>query len=223
MKPKNAIASCPVCGNPAPCPPFADPKGREYSRCPRCGLYFLLHRYRPSPEEERKRYLLHDNSAANEEYLSYLGRIVDTAVFPFVRPGGSILDIGSGPDGVLVGLLRERGYPALGHDPFFSPDPPPDGMAFSAVTLIEVVEHAGEPRQLMTDAVRYLGGRSGGILIVKTLFAPDSGDAFLSWWYRQDITHILFYQRKTLTALAEGSGFRLLWSDNESIAVFGLR
>jgi len=223
MSPSEEPASCPLCGNPAPRPPFADPKGREYSRCPRCGLFFLLARHRPSPEEERKRYLLHDNSPSDAEYLAYLGRIVDTAVSPFVPRGSSILDIGSGRHDVLAGLLRERGYPARGYDPLFSPNQPPTGMVFSAATLIEVIEHVGYPRQLMADVMRYLGARRGGLLIVKTLFAPEGEDAFLSWWYRQDITHILFYPRETLTALAEGFGFRLLWSDNESIAVFRLR
>ncbi len=241
---------CPACGVSPLSLPFSDKKGREYVKCLSCGLYLLLPPFRPDREAERRRYLLHDNSAENEKYLNYLNGIIDTAVSPFVRPGGSILDFGSGPGGAFVRLLEERGYRSRGYDPIFQPAPPDPGTRFDAATMIEVIEHVADPDAAMEFITAALGregdlgtgkrpdragaGSSGrvpggqqtpdrtsaGILVIKTLFAPAEEKDFLSWWYREDITHIIFYTLTALRELVGRFGFRLLWTDGKETAVF---
>jgi hypothetical protein len=189
----------------------------EYGECPDCGYVGLVRRFFPSRAEEAARYRLHRNDPVEPGYRAYLGEFVDEALAPFLEPGASILDYGSGPVPALSLLLGERGFRALPYDPFFATGAAWRGRSWDAIALHEVAEHLRAPGR----SLAYLAARlaSGGILAVRTRFAPAREDEFAVWWYRRDLTHLGFWRASSFEFLAERLGLDLLAATEPDIAV----
>lgn len=194
---------------------------RQYHACASCGGIFLDRSLLLAPENERQRYLLHENTLENNSYREYLGHFIDAIMnFPAISKVNSknwkIFDYGSGPEPSLVKLLREKGFDARGWDPYFASDTEAFPEGADLVTCLEVVEHFANPREDFALAAAYL--RFGGFFAIGTHLlddgflndTPDCGSAlserFISWWYRQDPTHISFYSRKALCLVAKEAG-----------------
>jgi SAM-dependent methyltransferase len=219
------LLSCPACDTPIGLPsasslPWAGPdvRGRSYFRCPACDLVFLDPGKRPDAAAERERYRLHRNSLDDAGYRGMLESFIDGALSPFLRPPAAILDYGSGPEPAMAVLLDERGYSASSWDPIFMPNRDNRSGPFDGVILHEVLEHCFNPALTLRDAAAILS--PGGILAVSTLFRPPRGEDFLTWWYREDVTHVSFYSIYCLSSICESAGFEPLWSDGRSNAVF---
>jgi 2-polyprenyl-3-methyl-5-hydroxy-6-metoxy-1,4-benzoquinol methylase len=166
------------------------------------------------PEDERKRYLLHDNSPENSGYVEYLESFLGNAVLPFAAPGSRILDFGSGPRPLLSAMLAARGYETSSWDPFFMDDRSAKAGPFDMVVAHEVIEHCARPSQAAREISDSL--RPGGRASLSTLFRPESEAAFASWWYRQDSTHVSFFTAASLAALFRGYGLLPVWNDGKS-------
>lgn len=186
-----------------------------FLRCMECGGIVRDPTTRLSPEAQRDRYLLHRNDLVDQGYRRWLEGYLD-AVFGWLRDQKisiergdlPVLDFGSGPNPALVALLRERGYDAVGWDPFFRPGPIPAESA-RLVTCLEVAEHFETPRR---DLSRLAGALAeGGIAAIATHLLGADGDPaeqtafFRSWWYRQDPTHVSFYTERALVEAAESA------------------
>jgi len=209
---------------------------RQYYACASCGGIFLDRSLLLNPEDERQRYLLHENTLENSSYREYLGHFIDAIMdFPDVSEITSknwkIFDYGSGPEPSLVKLLREQGFDARGRDPYFLPDTEAFPEGADLVTCLEVVEHFANPLQDFVLAAECL--RVGGFFAIGTHLlddgiqtdVPESGpvlsDRFISWWYRQDPTHISFYSRKALCLVAKEAG--LSWMGTAAPHVYLFR
>ncbi len=172
----------------------------------------------PSPEAEKKRYLLHKNDATDSGYSAWLEQFITEAVAPFVKPGSSILDFGSGPMPSLGEKLRTLGYRVSLYDPFFAPSPEWETQKFDAILLHEVFEHLLYPGLTLE---RLLSGiKPGGYLCIRSGFHADSTDSFDCWWYRSDVTHIGFMGRQTPGFLEEYYRIKLEYMNGTDIAVF---
>lgn len=193
---------------------------REYFLCPGCGLVFLDPDRRLVPEKERERYLLHQNDDEDSGYSCYLSAFIDSSIEPFAPPPASVLDYGSGPYPLLSRLLSGRGYRVAAFDPFFSPGLPGDGSPFDLVVAHEVIEHCFDPRAALERMAGHL--HPSGILSLSTHFRPDGPRAFLSWWYRQDSTHVSFFSEPCLDLLCGRLGFERVWGDGGGRAAFRL-
>jgi SAM-dependent methyltransferase len=211
---------CPACAFPAPGSFARGLEGREYFCCPSCALVFLDPAARLAPEKERERYLLHDNGPESPGYAAYLSEFADTAIAPFVPLKSRILDYGSGPYPLLTRILSERGFDAHAWDPLFSPVPPDPRLTFDLVVAHEVLEHCHRPLDALRDIATKLS--PGGVLSLSTLFRPAQAKAFLSWWYRQDSTHLSFFSEECLSDICGRAGFEKIWSDGRSRAAFRL-
>ncbi|VBB40465.1 putative 2-polyprenyl-3-methyl-5-hydroxy-6-metoxy-1,4-ben zoquinolmethylase [uncultured Spirochaetota bacterium] len=203
----------------------AEGKGatKTYVRCEECGFVGLLPRCFPNKKEEKARYLLHTNDEKSKGYREYLERFLDQALSPYLRPGSSVLDFGSGPaePPLLPSLIRARGYGCSIYDPYFAPGRVWRARKFSAIALHEVVEHLRRPRQSLLYLVARLS--PGGILAIRTRFVPDTVDAFIPWWYRMDSTHLGFFSPESLSRLFEPAGLKLLRSIEPDIMIFRAR
>ncbi|MCX7023888.1 MAG: class I SAM-dependent methyltransferase [Spirochaetes bacterium] len=188
--------ACPLCRADAP---VIEAKDKSYSRCARCGLIALLPGFRPGPETERARYLLHRNSPGDPGFLRFLGTFVD-ALLPHVPPGASVLDYGSGPDPVLAGLFEARGFAVTAWDPFFAPGDPAANAPYDLVIAHETAEHFFSPG----DEFRRIASlvKPSGTVAVRTKLAPEGKEAFARWWYREDSTHVSFYTERSLPWVA---------------------
>lgn len=216
---------CVFCQNDLITPFISDEK--NYFRCEYCGGVFINPGLRLSFENEKDRYLLHNNSLSDVGYISYLDRFW-SGFTSFLSESKlnkntffSILDWGSGPEPCFANFLREKGCMVTIYDPFFSPELPKKGVLFDCITCIEVVEHFFDPILNFILISSYL--KEGGFLAVSTHLLPSDKTAFDSWWYRQDSTHVSFYTEKSLQLLAERSGLILLGYSGNHTWVFKKR
>lgn len=189
---------CPLCGSDgAVTVPTSD--GKLYYRCGTCELTFIDGVELPLEEEEKARYLTHENSPESEGYCNFLSRIIPplTEVFP---PPGSGLDFGCGTSPVLVGLLEKQGYRMNSYDPFFKNDRTLLDQYYDFITSTEVFEHLHTPKKELELLLSLLP--QGGVLAVMTNFLYEEID-FNSWYYRRDNTHVSFYTEQTFSWIAE--------------------
>jgi SAM-dependent methyltransferase len=212
-------------------------------RC-RCGLVFAAiapdsidfdshyqDRYPPEaflPQAPRK-------LAKSERELRMLERLTD---------GRRILDVGSSY-GFFLATAARRGWSAAGVelsaadaeyarceyqlDVFvgrLEQSPYPRG-SFDVVTVRHVLEHVPDPVGLLAEARRHL--KPGGVLLVAVpnlgslparLFGAD-------WWWIDPPTHLLYFDRASLTRCLQAGGFDVLRvetsrGDDEHTAFYAL-
>jgi hypothetical protein len=201
---------------------------RLHCACPACDLRFIPSLFHLSPEEEYKRYLLHQNDAANTGYVKFLTVAVDclkTHIGHLQPALPKVLDYGSGPGPVLVQLLNREGFMAIGYDPNFGDRSASDCVVtdsltglglFDAVVSTEVVEHFRAPREEWAKMVSLI--RPGGFLIVVTsLVVPGIDLSF--WYYANDPTHITFYSESTLGHIGKQCGLSIVETNRQNWVV----
>lgn len=211
----NPASHCPLCGGAAPFRPLADRWGRHHWLCPGCSLIFTDRAELPDPDRAAARYALHRNGPGDPGYLDFLRRATSAAA-PHLPPGARALDYGCGPGPALHVLLAELGVPCDNWDPCFFPDPPPLDR-YPAVFATEVVEHFLSPAADWADLVRRVV--PGGLLVVMTSLWT-SLDAFPSWSYANDFTHVSFHHADTLRWIARRHALTLLPASDPRIALF---
>ena len=140
------------------------------------------------------------------------------------KTGGRLLDIGAS-SGILVQEAIKIGFKAEGVEPSkwlvnkaqeynlpvwlgVLPQPNITGP-YDVITLIDIIEHVSNPKQLLLNAHNLLA--KDGIVIVVT---PDVGSLLakiLAWrWWHFRVAHIGYFNKKTLNTIFSGAGFQLL-------------
>ena len=195
------------------------PDPRSYLSCAHCGLIQLEKAHHLSPEMQKERYLQHQNSPDNRGYVEMFESFIAEGIVPFVGPGARLLDFGCGPEPVLAGMLRERGYAVDGYDLFFQTDEAYLDKRYDLILMTEVVEHLADPRQTLQALSERLV--PGGVFSIMTLFHPQDRGKFSDCWYRRDPTHVSFFTAETLGELGRGLGMAVLFSDAQNILVLG--
>ena len=188
--------------------------------CPVCKLVFKNPDIFLSAEEDVTRYSHHNNVSTDQGYLDFLGKLVNP-LKEFLPKKFTALDFGCGPGPTLSGLLEHLGGVVENYDPIFFPDGHlliPD--SYDVVTSTEVVEHFKTPGfdwELLVGLVK-----DGGLLGIMTqIYSPDID--YKKWWYKNDPTHIVFYQKETFDFIAEKYNLEILYCDNKSITIFKKR
>lgn len=188
--------------------------GRVYRDCLVCRACFLDCENLPTENAARARYLTHSNSLSDAGYVRFL-----SSVLPLLKQwapeNGAVLDFGCGYAPVLVELLRQAGYDAVGYDSLFFPELPLKSD-FDAVVSVETFEHFFQPSAELARIRRLL--TPAGILIIKTqIFQPNID--FINWWYIRDFTHTFFYRPETFEWIAQNMGWQILFSDQREHVV----
>lgn len=194
--------SCIVCGaNEAR--PFLKVCALDYQRCNCCQATFLDPAQRPTLDAERARYQQHRNDPSDIGYRRFLSKLTGPLLKRLAthRCG---LDYGCGPGLALACMMREAGHETALYDPFFYPDITALQRTFDFITCAEVAEHFHRPAEEFARFDRML--RPGGWLAVMTCFQEDD-DHFADWYYRRDLTHVVFYRESTLRHIARGFGW----------------
>ena len=185
--------------------------------CTECGLVFKNPEKFNCVEKDIKRYSTHNNNNSDQGYLDFLGKFV-TPLEKFLLKNFTALDFGCGPGPTLSLLLEKVGGLTLNYDPLFYPDTNlliPE--AYDVVTSTEVVEHFKTPKQDWETLINLV--KVDGIVAIMTLFYTPEID-YKKWWYKNDHTHIVFYQQKTFEYIARKFKLEILYNDNKSIIFF---
>lgn len=204
--------ACPLCAarseRQVPC------RDRRLHACGRCGLIFADPADRLPREEQKRRYLLHDNRIEDRDYCNFLMRPVKEAA-PFLAPGSRGLDYGCGHGPVLSRLLEARGFRMTDYDPIFFDVPlePEYDFVFST----ECFEHFEEPALEIPKVLSRL--KPGGVLTIMTELWSEGTD-FEDWYYAGDPTHVSFFSDKTLDHLSSVYGLLRIAGDGRRVFVF---
>lgn len=199
------------------CHTYSNPFELDTFLCPECNLVFKNPDNFFSHEQDVHRYTTHNNNSNDQGYVEFLRKIIPP-LKPFLPKKFDALDFGCGPGPTLCLLLEEEGGKVENYDPIFFPDGHlliPE--SYDVVTATEVVEHFKNPRQDWETLVGLV--KDNGILAIMTLFYSSEID-FKKWWYKNDATHIVFYQVRTFEYLMQEFNLELLYTDNKSIIIF---
>ncbi|TGM42471.1 class I SAM-dependent methyltransferase [Leptospira biflexa] len=183
--------NCPLCESTSN--PFHQNKFRSYSRCTNCFAIFMDFEYRPTNEEEKKRYLEHNNDILDTNYQNFLMPIVEK-VIQFQTPEDSGMDFGAGPGPVVAYLLKQSGYEICLYDPYFHPNEENLSRSYDYIILTEVVEHFHDPKKEFQKLHSLL--KPKGRLYILT-HPYDDSIVFENWYYKNDQTHTFFYTKNT--------------------------
>ncbi len=198
---------CPLCGGAAAL--FFEVSDKTYHRCGRCLGIFLNRAYLVSPEAEKRRYEEHNNDIHDPRYQEFVGPIVMKVQERFTREHRG-LDYGAGTGPVAAKLLRDKGYSIELYDPFFWKNPEALSAQYDFIVCCEVIEHFHFPAKEFKRLRSLL--KTGGALFCQTELYSEKTD-FEKWHYKNDPTHVFFYQENTLNWIKTGFGFSALEID----------
>jgi len=176
---------------------YADNR-REYLHCRACALIFVPSCYFLSPDDEKKRYDLHQNSSDDPGYRSFLNRLF-VPLHRALAPGSRGLDFGSGPEPVLSRMFEEAGHSMTLFDRYYEPAHSTLEHQYDFITASEVVEHLRDPASELEGLWNCL--KPGGMLGIMTQPVVEPA-AFSTWHYKNDLTHICFFSHASFGWLA---------------------
>ena len=190
--------NCIVCNNEST-ESFQTEDTKIYWKCRFCLAKFLDPSFYIELNIEKERYLEHDNRVDDEAYRSFLSRL-SSPLKEKLSIGAKGLDFGCGHGPALAVMLQSEGFEVDLYDPFFFPNKKVFSKKYHFISCTETVEHFHNPFQEFNTLDNLL--MSGGWLGIMTSFLT-SDDAFESWYYRRDPTHVTFYSEKTFEVIAE--------------------
>ncbi|EAQ33334.1 class I SAM-dependent methyltransferase [Idiomarina baltica] len=202
---------CPLCH--ASSSFYARDKRRDFHQCRQCRLVFADPATHVDREEEKRLYETHENDPLDPRYRAFLNQLWQP-LQKVCRDSGyrTALDFGSGPGPTLHLMMEESGLNARHYDPIYSPDEILLSHSYDVVTCTEVIEHFFYPQREFAQLRRLV--KPGGTLA--TMTKPYvSAERFPNWHYKNDLTHVSFFNDETYRYIAEQFGFRVERITNE--------
>lgn len=117
---------------------------KEYLRCDTCSGVMLLPEYFIYPEEEKSRYLTHNNDVTDVRYQQFVHPITSEIVKSFDTSSRG-LDFGCGTGPVAAVELQKSGFTVNLFDPFFENHPQALEQKYDFIICCEVMEHFHRP------------------------------------------------------------------------------
>ncbi|MEF1185493.1 class I SAM-dependent methyltransferase [Vibrio sinaloensis] len=204
--------NCPLCQSPETKRYFQD-KRREYLQCLQCELVFVNPDQRLDEEQEKAHYDMHENNPQDEGYRRFLSRVADP-ILERIEPNSHGIDFGCGPGPTLSLMLEEQGHTMSLYDIYYHPDESVLAESYDFMTATEVIEHLYTPNLVWQQWLNLV--KPGGWIGLMTKMVIDV-EAFASWHYKNDLTHVVFFSRKTFQYLAERDQLELEFIGNDVI------
>ena len=202
-------------------------KDKKYHFCSNCNSVFLDSEFYLTSENQKDRYLLHNNTLEDAGYKKYLEKFFDEVISFAKSKNHTYLDYGSGPNPCLVELVKQK-YSDFEQidawDLFFTKDFTPKEDFYSLITCLEVAEHFENPIESFLHIKSLL--KKDGLLAVQTqIFYPEddfekTSKKFATWWYKEDTTHVTFYSKEGLINCCKNCGLEFLTQINKNLLVF---
>ncbi len=202
---------CPLCfqhGNY-----FYKDRFRTYYLCSNCAGIYIDKENLPDAVSEKARYDTHNNDVNDIRYQAFVQPIVQAVVRHFTLKSKG-LDYGSGSGPVTSKLLGDQSFQIEQYDPFYAPFPELLEQTYDYIISCEVIEHFHAPGKEFRSLCGML--EPGGELILMTqLYRPDID--FRNWYYKNDPTHVFYYQEESFDFIRTEMGFSGLTIDKNLI------
>lgn len=208
----SSSSACPLCAE-SEIVDFWHDRHRNYLQCSRCLLVFVPEKQHLSVEAEKVEYDLHQNSPNDKKYRGFLGRLA-SPLQERLRPGSIGLDFGCGSGPTISLMLNEGAHQTAVYDPIYFPDDKVFDRKYDFITATEVVEHLRSPGRELDRL--WLSIRGGGWLGIMTKLVIDR-EAFSTWHYKNDLTHICFFSRQTFRWWAEKYNAALVFVEKDVV------
>ncbi len=189
---------CPLCHEKTHDEFYHDQR-RTYFVCHTCHLVFVPPEQFLSEVDEKTAYDHHQNSPTDPEYRRFLSRLFLPLQERLV-PNSHGLDFGSGPGPTLSVMFEEMGHAVMLYDHFYAHNPSALSQSYDFITATEVVEHLHDPATILSQLWTLV--KAGGYLGLMTKLVRDQ-EAFATWHYKNDLTHVCFFSRSTFEWLAD--------------------
>ena len=190
--------NCPLCREEAN-EEFYQDQRRNYILCRRCQLVFVPPAQYLPETDEKAAYDHHQNSPTDPDYRRFLSRLFLPLQDRLV-PQSHGLDFGSGPGPTLSIMFEEIGHTVTIYDYFYAKNPVALQQTYDFITATEVVEHLHDPATILPQLWTLL--KPGGYLGLMTKLVRNQ-EAFATWHYKNDLTHVSFFSRATFEWLAD--------------------
>jgi 2-polyprenyl-3-methyl-5-hydroxy-6-metoxy-1,4-benzoquinol methylase len=111
-------------------------------------------------------------------------------------------------------MLQEQGHAMSLYDIYYHPDTKVLDNTYDFMTATEVIEHLYQPNQVWQQWLNLV--KPGGWIGLMTKMVIDV-EAFATWHYKNDPTHVVFFSRNTFRYLAERDQLELEFIGNDVI------
>ena len=172
---------------------------KQHWKCLHCSAKFLDKRHYINSDIEKQRYLEHENIIEDIGYRNFLSRL-SIPLKEKLLSGSKGLDFGCGHGPALADILTREGFNVDLYDPFFFPDKSVLLNEYDFITCTETAEHFFDPAKEFKTLDKLLK-KNGWLGVMTNTLTTD--DAFDSWYYRRDPTHVCFYSESTFKVIAE--------------------
>ncbi|MCH1925901.1 class I SAM-dependent methyltransferase [Shewanella sp. C32] len=206
------MPNCPLCRTLATKPHYHDKK-RSFFLCDCCGLVFADPNSVLPPPIQRQRY----GRAQKHSKQQQLEAFIDVLMTQLTSLGSQPLEglnFGRVLSATALARVAEAGYQIRQFDPFFAPERQWLHQPYDFICSYRVFEHFHTPArewQLLNQLLK-----PGAWLAISTPLLR-SVDAFAKWHFKNNPTHVSFYQPRTFAYLAEISGLSLLFAEGDFV------
>lgn len=143
-----------------------------------------------------------------------------------IRPDAvSVLDVGAGT-GLLVAEARRQGLDAIGVEPSVLvevarsqnaveilagtfPNPQLGGRFFDLIFLVDVIEHVGNPLELLRNCGDALSPGGAMVLVTPDVFSFTARIVGQRWWHFR-LAHVGYFSERSLAAITRAAGLTVL-------------
>lgn len=188
---------------------------KSYFQCENCESICLDTQHFPSNKEELERYLEHNNNIEDKGYQNFVQPIVSSVLKNFTKKHIG-LDYGCGPGPVISKLLKDKNYNITPFDPFFENKPEVLKRQYNYIICCEVIEHFHNPLQEF-QRLKSLLKPNGKLFCMTDVFSKKID--FKNWYYKNDITHVIFYHKNTFNWIQKNIGFTQVTIENRLITL----
>ncbi|MFK8011446.1 MAG: class I SAM-dependent methyltransferase [Marinicellaceae bacterium] len=204
--------NCPLCLKSKVSDFYADKK-RLYWQCQDCLLVFVDQNHYLDAHHEKAVYDLHENSADDIGYRNFLNKLL-IPLAKKIKPNSLGLDFGSGPGPAISAILSELGFKVYNFDLYYANSPELLKLEYDFITCTEVIEHLYHPYNEIDSLYKIL--KPGGFMGIMTKRLTNH-QAFKTWHYKNDPTHVCFYSDETFEFIANHWGFYLELINSDTI------
>lgn len=188
-------------------------KSKVFYICRGCKGISLDEKFFLNPELEKQHYKRHNNNVNDLEYQKFVSPITESILrdFSAFHIG---LDFGAGTGPVISKILKDNNFNIEQFDPFFHQDDELLSNKYDFIACCEVIEHFHNPKKEFQLLYNLLN-ENGKLYIMTDLY--NSEIIFDKWYYKNDPTHVFFYQNETFQKISNLFGFKSFSIDNRLI------